>query len=85
MPRFYFHAEDGRCFPDEEGTLLPDTRAARRQATAVFGELVKEMPDGVWDSGAFRVTVKDEDGLVLFVLDMSAVTSPAAAAPRGRF
>ncbi len=29
MPRYFFHVEDGKAYPDEEGTELSDLDAAR--------------------------------------------------------
>ncbi|MDB5426484.1 MAG: hypothetical protein JWR47_3116 [Phenylobacterium sp.] len=80
MPRYFFHTEDGRRFPDEEGTELADAAAARDEAAAIFGELLKERPQDLWRGGGLRLTVTDETGLILYVLDMNAVASPSASA-----
>ena len=41
MPRFYFHVEDDRTTHDQEGTVLPDIEAARREAITVAGEMLR--------------------------------------------
>ncbi|THD62581.1 hypothetical protein [Phenylobacterium sp.] len=77
MARYYFHTEDGRHYPDEEGTELPDHEAARTQAVLVLGEMVKEDPAGFWSTESFRLTVTDNRGLILYILDLVATASPA--------
>ena len=79
MPRFVFHTEDGRCFPDENGIELADVETAKVEAVAVLGELLKEDARNFWNTESFRLTVVDENDLTRFILDTSAVTSPSAA------
>jgi hypothetical protein len=78
MRRYFFHTEDGRPFHDEEGTLLADDAAARVEAARVLGQLMNEQAATVWQDGEFRLTVTDERGVILFVLDIAALLSPAA-------
>jgi len=78
MPRFHFHAEDGGGYPDEEGVELAGLSDARRQAVRMLGELLREQPDRFWEAGGLVLTVTDDRGLVLFVLDASATLAPAA-------
>lgn len=78
MRRYFFHSEDGYSFRDQEGTLLPDDEAARIEAAKVLGQLVNESPAEIWRDDQMRVTVTDESGTVLFLLDLAALTSPAA-------
>ena len=77
MPRFYFHTEDGRRLLDREGVDLPDLDAARRQAVRALGEILKDRSDEFWADGALRMSVCDEDGLTLFILEATATTAPA--------
>ena len=81
MPRYFFHTEDGTCARDELGTELADDHAARNEAVVVLAELVKENPDEFWSDAAFTLTVTDEAGLTLYILDLAATASPAAAQP----
>ncbi len=80
MRRYFFHTEDGRPCRDHEGTPLPDDRSARNEAITVLAELVKEDPETFWKDETFKLTVTDEAGLILYVLDLSAVASPASHA-----
>ncbi|HEY8005168.1 MAG TPA: hypothetical protein VIE16_13120 [Phenylobacterium sp.] len=77
MTRFHFHTEDGRQHPDAEGLELEDTAAARYEAVKAVGQLVNERPEAFWRDCMFRMTVTNADGLTLFILDLSAVISPA--------
>lgn len=81
MVRYYFHTEDGRVCPDEEGTELPSLVAARVEAVRVLGDILKEDPGEVLRTGALRVTVTDKAGLIFFALDLSAIDTAAAERP----
>jgi hypothetical protein len=81
MARYYFHTEDGRCHPDRDGLELPDLQTVRTEAVCALCEIVKEDPATFWEDGAFRLTVSDESGLMLFMLDLSAVMAPAVRPP----
>lgn len=72
--RYYFHAEDGRSFHDEEGTELADDDAARIEATRVLGQLLNEDPMQVWRDAAFSIRVADAGGAPLFALEVVATT-----------
>ena len=82
MPRFHFHTEDGRKHPDADGLQLADERAARSEAIKALGQLVEAMSEEFWRDGMFRMTVTDDAGLTLIVLDLSATISPALEWPR---
>jgi hypothetical protein len=81
--RYFFHTDDGQSFRDEEGTLLAGDDAARIEAARVLGQMMSESPGDVWRDDQFRITVTDEYGVILFVIDLAALTSPAAG-PRQR-
>jgi hypothetical protein len=82
MSRYFFHTEDGRHIPDIEGTDLPTLAAARVEAVRVLGELLKENPDEVLSTGALRLTVTNDAGLIYFALDLSATDAAAGQARR---
>ena len=42
MPRYFFHIHDGQDFPDHDGTIFPDAEAARAQAVATAGPMLRE-------------------------------------------
>ena len=74
MPRYFFHLADGAYTPDTEGTDLPDERAARTNAIAYMGEILKEDPNLLGNSGAFRIEVTDEAGALRYSLVTMAIT-----------
>lgn len=76
MPRYFFHVSDGAELPDDEGTVLADPAAARRQAAALLGGLMADAPEHVWDGHDWQVQVKDETGLHLFSIHVVTVESP---------
>jgi hypothetical protein len=45
MPRFFFHTQTTVRFTDEEGTELKGPVEARKQAKAVYGEMIRDTPD----------------------------------------
>ena len=72
MPRYFFHTEDGRRFPDREGTELPDLEAAKASALVVLSEVLRDNPDEFWAHERFEVTVTDEANQKLFSINMFA-------------
>jgi hypothetical protein len=78
MPRYFFNTVDGRRFPDEEGADLADLAAARAKATRVLGELLKEQPQDLWDTGRLAIEVTDEGGARVLVLEVSFTQQIAA-------
>lgn len=81
MPRYHFHAENGRPIPDPEGLDLPDDRAAEVAAVRYLAELLDTYPDLLWDTRTLQVTVTSDRGLILFTLDVGAIISPAVSRP----
>ncbi len=79
MPNFYFHTEDGRPFRDREGVELPDLDAARREAVLAFSEILKAQAATFWSEGLLRMSVCDEAGMTLFLLEVTATTAPAVS------
>lgn len=57
MPRFYFHAEDGRCFPDPEGSELANLAVAKDVGLKVFGEILQQEPGLFWPTQLFKLHV----------------------------
>jgi hypothetical protein len=70
MPRYFFNTVDGRRYADEEGAELPDMAAVRAKATRLIGELLKERPQELWDTGRLRLEVVDESGINVLVLEV---------------
>lgn len=78
MPMYFFNTVDGRRYPDEDGSDMPDFAAVRAKATRLIGELLKEQPEDLWDTGRLRVEVTDASGADVLVLEVS-LTGKAAA------
>lgn len=75
--RYFFHTEDGHLFPDESGTELPDLQSACIEATKVLGEFMKEKPREFWTHDYLSLRVTDDEGLILFSLQLSVTLSAA--------
>jgi hypothetical protein len=82
MAQFYFHTEDGRTIADDEGLDLATLADARIEAVRVLGDMLRENPHEVLDTGALRLTVTDSSGLIYFALDLSATDAAAGQARR---
>ncbi len=66
MPRYFFNL-DGEA-PDESGTVLPDTGAARVAAVTHAGELLKYAEDKFWRTPEWRLRVTDDQGAAVCAL-----------------
>ena len=80
MPRYFFQTGNGAVEHDVEGTELPDDDAARIEATRTLGQLIDLSPAEFWITGSLSMTVSDEAGMTLFVLDLTGAISPSAKA-----
>ncbi|THD80982.1 MAG: hypothetical protein E7812_06145 [Phenylobacterium sp.] len=78
MARYFFNTVDGRRYPDEDGADLPDMTAVRAKATRIIGELLKEQPQDLWDTGQLRLEVADEAGAEVLVVEVSLTGGQAA-------
>jgi hypothetical protein len=79
MARYYFHAEDGRCFEDEEGIELPDMKTAAATALKVLAEHLQSSPGDFWKHDILQVHLTDARGLKLLTLSVTALFSSALA------
>jgi hypothetical protein len=77
MPRYHFHLDNGRSYPDVEGTIFPDLDEARTEAVKRSGTMLRENAETFWGGAGWKLTVTDETGLVMFTLHFAAVSSPA--------
>jgi hypothetical protein len=74
MPRFYFHiCDDEGMSRDEEGTDLPDTDAARRDAKASARDLISQYMKNRKSVTGQTLQIADETGEVLQVMDVRDV------------
>lgn len=56
MVRFYFHTENGRRRPDDEGCELADLSTAKREAVRVLGEILRDGQE-FWETEELRLVV----------------------------
>ncbi len=78
MARFFFHLEHVRVVQDPEGSEHADLAAAKLHAVKLIAEALSQAPHHFWDADIYRMTVAQQDGLVLFTIDMFANIAPAA-------
>jgi hypothetical protein len=71
MPRYFFQLP-AQATPDTEGVELPDLDAARRVAVHAACGMIAEGVEEFCQTGEWRMTVSDEDGLALFNLTFVA-------------
>lgn len=81
MSRYFFHSEDGLCYPDTEGTDLPDLTAVRIEAVRVMCDILREHAAEFWDTKEWKLTVTDDSAMTLFTLDMAAQLAPSMTPP----
>jgi hypothetical protein len=72
LPRYFFHARDGRDLPDREGLELPSLTEVRAEALATAGELLRGAGDQFWNYGDWVMNVTDEAGETVVKLRFSA-------------
>lgn len=74
VPRFFFHVEDG---PDDLGMELPSVADAKCEAARYAGKLLSDAAATFWTSGEIAMTVTNDAGLALFILNISGIDSPS--------
>jgi len=79
LPRYFFHTQNGDCVRDDQGEDLKGVDAAREEAVAVLGEILRYRGASFWDTRAFSVIVTDADGETV----VSITASASDAAPDG--
>jgi hypothetical protein len=60
-----------------EGADLPDSSAARVEAAKRIGELLREHAGQVWTDQEWQMDVTDSTGLILYVMNISAMRTAA--------
>ena len=56
-----------------------DLTALRIEVASFVGDLLKEHAGKIWADEDWRVDVTDQDGLILYVMHLSAIQAPAAS------
>lgn len=77
MPRFYFHTEDGACYPDQDGSDLPDLKAASATAIKVLAAHLQKKPHDLWRHDCLHLHLSDHRGMNLLTLTVTVLFSPA--------
>ncbi|RAK57006.1 DUF6894 family protein [Phenylobacterium deserti] len=77
MARYFFHFGDTPRGVDVRGQELPDHNTARIEAVRLLGEVLRDKAGEFWDEQSMKLIITDEAGLMLFVLDVSAIEAPA--------
>ncbi len=72
MPRYFFNVHDGRDYPDDEGTELPDLATVRAEALRSSGEMLRDSKGaGFWSGDDWTMNVTDEAGKTVLTLRFS--------------
>ena len=79
MPRYFFHTQNGDCIRDDQGEELRSVDAAREEAVAVLGEILRYRRASFWTTRAFSVIVTDDEGQTV----VSVTASASDQAPEG--
>lgn len=79
MPRYFFHTQNGDCIRDDQGEELKNVAAAREEAVAVLGEILRYRGASFWTTRAFSVIVTDDEGQTV----VSVTASASDQAPEG--
>jgi hypothetical protein len=63
MPRYFFNMDDGRTAIDNEGSDLPDLKAAQEEALVTTADMMRGGggPD-LWSGKPWRMWVTDQPG-----------------------
>ena len=79
MPRYFFDTQNGDCIRDDQGEELRSVDAAREEAVAVLGEILRYRGASFWTTRAFSVIVTDDEGQTV----VSVTASASDQAPEG--
>ena len=83
MLRFYFRIEGDAAHDETEAVELDSVAEAQCEAVRFAGRVICDRAGEFWNSGDWKMTVTDHNGLSLFTLQLIGTESPAirAAAP----
>jgi len=77
MPRYYFHTDDGRFFPDDLGTGLEDFEEAKGVGLGILWDLLRSNPDEFWaNKENLRFHIVDEGHEILYTFDLTGTVAP---------
>ena len=76
MPHYFFNIDDGQPQPDPEGVELDNLSVAKCEAVKLAGNMICDAAEQFWDRAEWTMTVTDERGLTLFVLNIVGTDAP---------
>ena len=77
MPLYFFHIRDAEgVIPDEEGSDLPDEKAARAEALSSIRDLMADAVKRGHLNFDRQLDVTDDKGTLLFVVPFGQVAKP---------
>jgi len=82
MARYFFHLRNGDSYSDPEGMEFPDLQACRVEAASMLSGILRDRVSEFWEKQSMKLMVTDEQGLILFVLNLTAVEAPAVSNER---
>lgn len=77
MPKYHFEVRTESHVMLTEGVELPDATAARQEAARRIGLLLTEHAGQIWVDEDWRMDITDQAGLILYVLQVSAMNTAA--------
>jgi hypothetical protein len=80
METYFFHTDTDNRNTDIAGVELESAREARVEAIKMCGQMMHEAPDSFWGTRPWSVTVTDQKGLILWIIDVGGTSSAAALA-----
>lgn len=75
MPRFHFNVHGDQSL--SEGIDLPTIAEAKNQATRFVARLMSDNAAEFWEAGHLGLSVADENGLLLFSIEIVGTDAPA--------
>jgi hypothetical protein len=82
MSKYFFHLTSSYDTPDDTGAELDDLDAARCHAVKLIADVLCHSPGEYWKSEIYRVTVTDENRLILFTVEMVSIDAAATTMTR---
>ena len=79
MPFYHFEVRTPSHVMITEGTELANSSAARVEAAKRIGELLHDHAGQIWVDQDWQMDVTDESGLILYVINVSAMRAPATS------
>lgn len=79
MPFYHFEVRTPTHVMVTEGAELADMTAARVEAAVRIGRLLHDHAGQIWIDQDWQIDVTDENGLILYMISVSAMRSAATS------